>query len=364
MKKKLNQSSVIGMLIICVSLFFLGCQKDESIQQESNQNFSIKEVAFSQFQTNSKLVDKISTLKNPIGNQTNVANRNNSAETTYDINTNHAIYIEYGNGKHTYTFTVTNTNGSASLENIVLSLQDDGSYKAYLTTYNLTQQELDDLNNGIEINTSMENSSMQEIDNSQVNMYARTTCRFEMAIIEVEHACEIDGCWDPQYTTIEYVNTWVKVCTDDGNGGSIRGDDGDGSVDDGTGGCAGCDGVATKPKGTGLSDDGSIDLEPLNVDGILWECFGYGSLAYTRAQLLDDVQRTDIANFINTYGCSAENSEFAKEAVNVMIDDGEVDFEEKIINGLEGKALCVYNKLKCSSTGLKMQSKSLNLSFL
>ena len=40
-----------------------------------------------------------------------------------------------------------------------------------------------------------------------------------------------------------------------------------------------------------------------------------------------------------------------------------MDFEDKIINDLEGKALCIYNKLKSSSTGFKNAIKKFEPDF-
>ncbi len=48
-----------------------------------------------------------------------------------------------------------------------------------------------------------------------------------------------------------------------------------------------------------------------------------------------------------------EKQSFVKAAIEAFVDGGDVDIVELIINELEDKALCVYNKLRSSSAGFK-----------
>jgi hypothetical protein len=61
--------------------------------------------------------------------------------------------------------------------------------------------------------------------------------------------------------------------------------------------------------------------------------------------------------------CNPENPEFAELAAEALLEGGEVDYEEQIINELEDKALCVYNKLISSSTGFKNAIKKFEPEF-
>ncbi|WP_439130758.1 hypothetical protein, partial [Polaribacter sp.] len=67
---------------------------------------------------------------------------------------------------HTYTFEISHNN-PLELQNIVLSLQDDGNYKAFLTTYQITNQERIDLYNGVSVDLS-QRTSIKEININQV----------------------------------------------------------------------------------------------------------------------------------------------------------------------------------------------------
>lgn len=71
-----------------------------------------------------------------------------------------------------------------NLENIVLSFQEDGTYKAYLTTYTLTEQERINLNNNIDVNLTNK-SSIEKLDYNQVNIYRRSNCTFELMTFEI-----------------------------------------------------------------------------------------------------------------------------------------------------------------------------------
>ncbi|REE06935.1 hypothetical protein DFQ09_1263 [Winogradskyella pacifica] len=73
-----------------------------------------------------------------------------NAELDFTIDTDVANYIEYG-AYHSYTFPVYRTTDNGLIENLLLSLQNDGNYKAYLITYNLTEQEKEQIQNGITI---------------------------------------------------------------------------------------------------------------------------------------------------------------------------------------------------------------------
>ncbi len=58
----------------------------------------------------------------------------------------------------------------------------------------------------------------------------------------------------------------------------------------------------------------------------------------------------NLSNFMQNYRVNgivpAEVINFAKEVVEAILNGAEVDYEERIINGLTGKAKCVYDKIK------------------
>ncbi len=73
-------------------------------------------------------------------------------------------YIEEGT-YHSYTFPVYSTSYNKPTQNLLLSLQDDGSYKAFLIAYKLTEKEKNLLQNNIFINLE-DKTVITEIENS------------------------------------------------------------------------------------------------------------------------------------------------------------------------------------------------------
>lgn len=79
--------------------------------------------------------------------------------------------------------------------------------------------------------------------------------------------------------------------------------------------------------------------------------------------------KSDIENYLNTFNFySPEFNEaklFARQAVIawMLSRNTVINFEEKIINELTGKALCIYNKLKSSSAGFKNAIKKFDGDF-
>lgn len=263
MKMKINQLAKIKILIFGISLFFFtACETENEVVEENliteKQVYSIEKVKFSEFENNTKLLETMSELNASFKTKNNsLATRSNSSEQIYDLNTNEAIYIENKDGtQHSYTFAIETEDENYNIENIVLSSQENGTYKAYLTTYMLNEQQRTDLNNGVNVDLT-EKSSIQEIDDSQVNLYKSFGCTYELTTVYIEVACSIDGCWEPEWTTWETMQIWVEVCSGGGGGGS-----GDGS---GSGSGTGGGGGGGTSGGSG--NDNNIPTIPMNPDG-------------------------------------------------------------------------------------------------
>lgn len=72
---------------------------------------------------------------------------------------------------------------------------------------------------------------------------------------------------------------------------------------------------------------------------------------------LNETAFNDLLNNTDEYKelmCSLNSPDnFINQALEAVADVGEVDFDDRIINELTGKALCIYNKLKSSNTGFQ-----------
>lgn len=76
----------------------------------------------------------------------------NDTINNFSIDTDYGLYIEEGD-YHSYTFKITRPNGSNYLlENVVVSKKNETEYETILYQYNITEQELDMIDNGDFVN--------------------------------------------------------------------------------------------------------------------------------------------------------------------------------------------------------------------
>ncbi|MGY0392302.1 hypothetical protein ACW5R3_07095 [Bizionia sp. KMM 8389] len=198
MKNKLKHLFKLGILILGISLFIVSCQKDDDINisdKEINGEkspFKFSEINESEINQNKNLGRKLKSITNNI-KQSKLANANKliySSEDDFYIDTDYATYIENTETNyHSYTFPVFRTVKTNNIENVLLSLQADGSYKAMLVTYNLTAQERLDLDNGINISF-----------NDRVNIYSLEDDAFVNDIFS--KVLYVDNCVSINYNII------------------------------------------------------------------------------------------------------------------------------------------------------------------
>lgn len=124
------------------------CEKDiVNLEQETvtKSKYSISEIGISEIQQNSNLIEKLDRLtkKKKKLHSKNTHNKSvYSSEYDFTVNTDFCKYIESKDGKyHSYTFPVTREIDNGLLENLLVTLQLDGSYKLFLISYNITEQE-------------------------------------------------------------------------------------------------------------------------------------------------------------------------------------------------------------------------------
>lgn len=145
------------LLIFLVFTTFWSCQKDDfyenqsSIQQSSNVTF--KRISYEKLKTNQKAMEKLgkftlrnNSVKNNLSNtilQRTVYNEQLGIE----IDTIGIVYIERG-GYHTITLQAYQADeDDKKLKNLILNQEKDGSYSEYLLAYDLTDEELEKVEN-------------------------------------------------------------------------------------------------------------------------------------------------------------------------------------------------------------------------
>lgn len=174
-KTKQNKTNTILVFlkftILLACLIFYNCQKDDDIQniviteEKVDRPVTVSTIPQNQFIDNNRVWSKIGALKTELAefSKTSQNRTVHSNETGLSIDTDFATYIEFENGYHSYTFLVTNTPAGEGLQNILLSLQDDGSYKEFLVHYNITDDEIVRLDDG-EIVNLINRYTMTEIE--------------------------------------------------------------------------------------------------------------------------------------------------------------------------------------------------------
>lgn len=147
----------LGILLLGVPLLFSNCQKDDALinnekAEKPNSGFKIQKIKASEIQKNTNVFSKINIIRDYISKNTSDNQNKTVYSQVYDfeINTEQATYIEnLDQSYHSYTFPIHRSVDNGPLENLILSLQDDGSYKSYINTYHITTQEVNDLKQGV-----------------------------------------------------------------------------------------------------------------------------------------------------------------------------------------------------------------------
>ncbi|WP_312343568.1 hypothetical protein [Chryseobacterium binzhouense] len=158
MKKKLFLRLCL-MFLIGVSAF--SCRTDQFPETETFSNsakfqLTSQRISLNESKHKTKLLPQLQKAELGIvafaknNAQGKIVNYGNGVS----IDTDDVVYIEYG-PYHTYTFKINRDNApvDAPVENLILSLEPDGSYKELLKTYHLTQSDWHalSLGNGIDL---------------------------------------------------------------------------------------------------------------------------------------------------------------------------------------------------------------------
>jgi hypothetical protein len=152
MKNRKNNFIKLGIFLFGISLLLFNCEKDvieieqEAIKEKVKEpNYSISEIDFFGVQKNTNLVKKLDQLtkkKKKLHSKSTHSKNVYSSEYDFTVNTDFGKYLESKDGKyHSYTFPVTRETNNGLLENLLVTLQLDGSYKLFLITYTINGKE-------------------------------------------------------------------------------------------------------------------------------------------------------------------------------------------------------------------------------
>lgn len=161
-------------------------QEQQNIEDVKAYALTQKIISLSQSKHKQKLLGELDESKKLINKnfkKQNIFAKNVSFGDSISIDTDHVIYIENEN-YHTYTFKIDRNNPSPNdpIENLLLTPLPDGTYKEFLVSYNLTQQEKEILKNGGNINKEGKVTVTELQNNFQGNIlgrYTETNCTWE-----------------------------------------------------------------------------------------------------------------------------------------------------------------------------------------
>lgn len=239
---KLNQNLKFTISLIFL-ISFSSCEKEEDnfqLTNSENNRFHIETLVNNEFQTNNKVVHKLNSLTK----QDNSSHNNFSGKVYYDeynftIHTDLVKYVEdEASGIHSYNFVISRENSTDDyVENLFLSLNENGEYDAYIIKYGFTNEEFYQLNE----NTIQEFTSLItpiDIDMSILNNNGQLRTE-QMVCIEIWDwvPCdegELTGCYGEEFVLIS-----LQCLGGGGTGGNNTGDGenntGDGSNNTGEG---------------------------------------------------------------------------------------------------------------------------------
>ncbi len=141
--KKLNTYLKHVFLITALTFTAISCQKEEVTNTDNatinQKGIILKKVFKSTIDENFKLLEALNKIEGKRNSMESNARMEYYEDYGFFVDTESAIYIE-NEDKHSYTFSIFRQ--SDSVENLVISSQDDGSYNASIVSYNLTDEQI------------------------------------------------------------------------------------------------------------------------------------------------------------------------------------------------------------------------------
>lgn len=272
MKNNFKNYLKLGILLFGISIFIIACQKENIIENEiieqTNTDYKVKTIYQNTISQNPIISEQLIQF-NQENTNGNLQRQVSSATNDFTVDTETATFIEYSN-YHSYTFAVQRDIENGLIENLLLSLQADGNYRAVLIAYDLTEDEKLDVINGLPLDYS-DKTTFTLIDDEMLttNLLSRNTssnsndCYDEIVIIPSQN-CSTghpygSGCpWEgTDHPGAPQPPVTILVITDDCFWSSGSGDDGNG---DGTGQTSGS-GNGTSTGNTGTNPDDPEDSD-------------------------------------------------------------------------------------------------------
>lgn len=389
----MKKSKIHLSILLFLSLFLCltNCQKDDdSLNIEINNTKFYKKVSLNEVLQLKPIVENI---KKVIPTISNIDARSGDAFLGLDnVQTDEIIQITNNNNVSNYTFAIdTNFETTGYIENLHL-IETGEDYIAYIIRYipnanwstnpsnytpegdlvlDLTTYQGDQIKYTLDrevIWTTIAPDNARGVWGEVCTFSMVETCDYGSSIHERGPKC--GGNYG-----IGIKESCVSVYS--GGGYSSGNNDGDDGVSNGGGqpnndGCE--DVIGTLIQNSQPISGVDTGCAVNNVTGVIaigvLDCISLQQVAETLvlnpilASCLQDPNKcAEVGQLYDFLEANPSETAFAKAAAQAICEDGDVDFEDQIINELEEKALCVYNKLKALSFGFKNSIKKFDGEF-
>ena len=419
MKNKLLKSFKIGILTFGLPLLFWNCDKNEDITaHETPQERTMTEISFEDFKSNSRLNKNFQSLNPNFGIDQLSAKSNLNQKSLNDFDnaiilTDKIIKIKK-NGFTTYTFTIFTQTENDEFYNLVLYVNENQEiYKSYILKYTPSEKWLANINQPFSGNVKIINNDVYNLGNllqSKKSHSAKSNANDDCAEVVMTYECShgVEGHrQDPRSSGCTAQDFYVYLDIISVPCSTVGGDDGffDTSTGAGTTTSGGSDGgIITAPNTVPYTavlknfESGLLNINERNyyhsnsnikntIDLYLIQknfsdvskydaksALNFGHSIGLNFQQFDWVfnnRGSEDLNAIQGYlidigSITPKIKGFIKEAIDSEIEtnnSAKVDFDDQIIDELEGIAKCIYEKLKISSTGFKNSIKKFDGEF-
>ena len=363
MKTTLKNYLKFGVLLFGVSLILTNCEKDDDNQPKSdllNKNKSINQTSLSELLNQNFLSEETFGL---MAKKQNTSLNDKATEPTFKLSSSKGLkYLDKGNTYHVFLMERTDKT-DPYYYNLVVHEHEE-TLEKYIYKYPLDKTEnvtISKITNK-DIQSARKSVPVPVVKDlgdgcTETYLYDVTPCPCVGHIDPNICTCPIKPAWKFKGGPYYYcpaldTNNPIIVMPDNNNGvktsKGIKTSDPDGCFSNGDG-MTECEPM----------DERQILLAPLPV---LEPDFGKNE-GITSTLELSNVQKlwleklenlnfkSDIEEYLNQYVFTNKFNQakaFAISAITALMNSGEVDFDDEIINELTGKALCAYNKLLSS----------------
>jgi hypothetical protein len=351
-------------MLLKVFLFFLSllilvsCEKEEQNYEEvseavSQDPFLVTSIGVEEVKANPDVVSMLKKLSSKSrGNPRNKSKeeKNKISLGDYEIYLDDVKYIENADGNYnSFTFMILESGATGIIKNLFLSLQADGTYKPYIVSYRLTDQDMSLLRQHEKVDFTGK-YSFEELDmNVDIAQFMDVQNKGFLGDCPPNKCCRV-AYKKSRATGMEVPFAEIIDCGggggDSGGGGDVDppnwGGSGLGGGNSGGGGGSGGSSDSGDPGDTQcIADAAGNCIEGLSTPVILTrgmtsqiflEILAENGLG--RWWIFDAASRTKVQfeNFLMEEGLTDDSMAFALDAAVAIKDGGSVDFEEPLEN--------------------------------